>query len=93
MKKLVVMFVSLFAITASAEWNTTAYTTNVSSQQEAQEIIKKINSGRIYIPGCGGQQEVYAYSFSNNAGSYVKSADGTFRPVRAKATFKVRCQD
>jgi hypothetical protein len=93
MKKLLIAATTLFALTASADWGTSAFTTSVSSEAEVAQVIAGINSGRIRVPGCNGQQKVYAYNYSNNKGSYVVKADGSFRPVGSKATFKVRCQD
>ena len=93
MKKLTVIALSLFAFAAAAEWTTTTYVARVSSQSEAMNIIAAINSGRINVPGCGGQQEVYAYSMSDNANSFVKSANGSFRAVGSRASNKVSCQE
>ncbi len=93
MKKILIALVTFTSLSVFAEWKTTTYSATVSTQAEAEQIISAINSGRINVFGCGGQQQVYAYSFNNNSGSYVKAADGSFRPVRSKASFKVRCQE
>lgn len=93
MKKLLIAATTLFAMTAFAETTTSAFTTSVSSQAEAAQVIAGINSGRIKVPGCNGDQKVYAYSFNDNQGSYVVKADGSFRPVGSKATFKVSCRE
>jgi hypothetical protein len=93
MKKLLIAATTLFAMTALADNTTTAFTTSVSSEAEVAQVIEGINNGQIRVPGCSGNQKVYAYTYSSNEGSYVVSADGSFRPVGTKATFKVSCRD
>ena len=93
MKKLLVAATTLFALTALADTTTSAYVTSVDSQAEIEAIIAGINSGKIRVHGCSGNQKVYAYNYNHNENSYVVKADGSFRPVGTKATFKVRCRD
>ena len=93
MKKLVAIAIAAFGFAASASWTTTVYTTTVDSQADAMAVISAINSGRISVHGCNGTQEVYAYNLGSGNGSFVRSADGTFREVGPRATFKVRCQE
>jgi len=93
MKKLTLIALALFGLAANAGWTTAVYTATVSGHSEAQSVISGINSGRIYVHGCSGQQEVYAYSLNDNSGSFVRSADGSFRQVSPKAQFKVRCSE
>ncbi len=93
MKKLLIVTATLFSFSAIAGWTTSAFTTSVSGQHEVNQVIAGINSGKIRVPGCGGQQKVYAYNYSANEGSFVADAHGNFRPVGSKATFKVRCRE
>ena len=93
MKNLIVLLISAFAFSAQAGWTTTVYFANTTDDAEIASIISGINSGRIYVAPCGGQQRVYGYNKKSNSGSFVIDANGNPRPVGGKTHIKVRCQE
>ncbi len=96
MKKiLLVAATALFAFSSHAgnNFKTTSWTTNISDDADIPAMIAKINSGRISVPSCNGKQEVYAYSIREGGNSYVKTADGGFRPIGTRVSFSIKCYE
>lgn len=93
MKKLAVTAIALFGLSAFAGPTGGVHVSKATSQAGIMATIAGINSGKIQVSGCGGNQKVYAYSTNSGAGSYVRSANGSFRSKGAGTSFKVQCRE
>lgn len=93
MKKLTVIAIALFGLSAFAGPTTSSHVAKVTSQSGIMATIAGINSGRIYVAGCSGNQKVYAYNVLDGSSSFVRSANGSFRSKGARTVFKVQCRE
>lgn len=81
MKSLLLALASVFAMSATADSIVSVYTAITYSMEEVQDIVEGINSGRIYVSGCSGNQKVMSVDVP------------TPENGRKHTFFHVRCRD